>query len=96
MPGANSRHEGATDNACRSPILLRDEIARMNNAFKVKHLAGTSSKASMGARERPYRTMDKSHVGTLVRAAGLSLRVPWRKQDTRGSFPIDIPPKGIW
>ncbi len=36
MPGANSRHEGVTDIACKSPILLRDEIARRNNAFKVK------------------------------------------------------------
>ncbi len=44
MPGANSRHEGATDSACKSPILLRDEIARDNNAFKVKNLVGTYSK----------------------------------------------------
>ncbi len=62
MPGANSRHEGATDSACKSPILLRDDIARRNNAFKVKNLAGTSSKGSKGARERPCRTMAKSHV----------------------------------
>ncbi len=72
MPGENSRHEGATDSACRSPILLRDEIARRYNVFKVKNLAGTSSKGSKGAREMPCRTMAKSHVGTLVRAASAS------------------------
>ncbi len=35
----------------------------------------------------------KSHVSTLLRVAGISLRVPRRKRDTRGSFPIDISPK---
>ncbi len=36
MPGANSRHEGETDSACKSTIHLRDEIARRKNGFKVK------------------------------------------------------------
>ncbi len=70
--------------------------SRRNNAFKVKNMAGTSSKGSKGAREMPCRTMARSHVGTLVRAAGLSLKVPQRKRETRGSFPNDIPPKGMW
>ncbi len=36
--------------------------------------------------------MARSLVGTLVRAAGLSLKVPRRKRDTRVSLPNDIPP----
>lgn len=36
MLGANSKHEGETERACRSPILLRDVIAKRNKAFKVE------------------------------------------------------------
>jgi len=72
----------------------KEEIARRNKDFKVRNL-GPEPRLK-GARDRPCRTMAKSHVGTLVQAAGLSLRVPWSKQDTKGFLPKDIPPKGMW
>jgi len=36
IPCANSRHEVATNRACKSPILLIEEIARRNKVFKVR------------------------------------------------------------
>ncbi len=72
MPGANSRHEGATDSACRSPILLRDAIARRNNYFKVKNLAGTSSKGSKGAREKTLQASASEYHGENEIPGGIS------------------------
>ncbi len=69
MPDANSRYEGATDSACKSPILLRDEIGRRNNAFKVKKGKGKALQGngqiprqhtSASCRPQPQRTTEET------------------------------------
>ncbi|KAJ7986789.1 hypothetical protein DPEC_G00332020 [Dallia pectoralis] len=65
IPGENSKQEGATDRACISPILFREEMASKKIALRVTNLSGTSSMGSNGARERPSSTMARSQNGTL-------------------------------
>ncbi len=96
IPGANSRHDGATDRACRSPTLFKEEMAKRNTVLTVRNLQGTSSRGSKGALERASRTTAKSQVGILGRTGGLSLLVPRRNRVTNGFLPRDCSPTGAW
>jgi len=79
-----------------SQNLLRDEIASRNIVLRVRNFSETSSRGSKGARERPSKTMAKSHEGALVHTAGLSLKVPRRKRDISECFPRENPLKWAW
>ncbi len=49
IPGANSRHDGATDRACRSLTLFKEEMASRNTVLTVRNLKETYSRGSNGA-----------------------------------------------
>ncbi|KAJ7996340.1 hypothetical protein DPEC_G00236090 [Dallia pectoralis] len=71
-------------------------MASKKTVLRVTNLSGTSSMGSNGARERPSSTMARSQDGTLMPAAGLSLRAPRRKPDTSGCLPRETPFRGTW
>ncbi len=89
--GATSRKEGATERACRSPNLFREDIAKSSTVFKVRRRSDTSSMGSNGGMQRASSTTARSQGGTRDRTLGLSLITPWRKRVIRGSLPPGCP-----
>ncbi len=96
QPGANSRHDGATDRACRLPTLYKEEMANRNTVLTVRNLNGTSSRGSNWAFERASKTTVKSQVGILGHSGGLSLLIPWRNYVTSRFLHKDWSPTGEW
>ncbi len=80
---------GATERACRSQTLLREEIAKRKAVLIVRTRPEVSSMGSKGALQRASNTTAKSHVGTRDRTGGLSLSAPRMKRVTRGCLPTD-------
>ncbi len=93
IPGAKSKCVGATDRACKSPTLFRDEIARRNTVFRVRWRSVISSIGSNGGLQRAFNTTAKSQGGIRDRTGGLSLNAPRRKRVTKGCLPTDCPPR---
>ncbi len=96
MPGAKSRWVGSTERPCRSPTLLREEIARRNTVSRVRWWSEISSIGSKGGLQRAYNTTTRSQGGIRDHTGGLSLSASWRKRVTRGLLPTDCPPKEAW
>ncbi len=61
-PGAKSRYEEATERACRSPTLLREEIGRRNLVFNVRWRSEISSIGSKGSLQRAFSTTARSQA----------------------------------
>ncbi len=96
IPGAKSKCVGATDRACKSPTLFRDEIARRNTVFRVRWRSVISSIGSNGGLQRASNTTARSQGGIRDRTGGLSLSAPRRKRVTKGCLPTDCPPREAW
>ncbi len=79
-----SRYEGATERACRSPTLFREDKAKRSTVFKVRRSSDISI-GSKGGLQRASSTTTRSRGGTRDRTLGLSLITPWRKRAIRGS-----------
>ncbi len=94
-PDAKSIKEGATERACRSPTLFREDMAKSSTVFKVRRRSDTSSMGSNGGLQRASSTTARSQGGTRDRTLGLSLITPRRKRVVRGSLPTDCPPIGL-
>lgn len=62
----NSRHEEATEKACKSHTISREVIASKCGMLRVMHFKDAVSKGLKCARDNPSNAIDRFQDGTLT------------------------------